>query len=193
MRFFPFGRCGKNNNSEEEVGGEVTARIGKRVMEEEGDTRLKALQQSTDGTWGQTSGSGRPSDPSRSHYGLAGKPPKGLQLLGGPSKPSPIEDLRCRKLAIGLSGLGLVLGSNEVVLNKDGSLALKDSGWANEEETNKAFGSDDLVSSLGSSQPLLGDNAHFGVAHSPVKFGPCKWRSSYSEFTNFWVKDGLRK
>ncbi|RVW96788.1 hypothetical protein CK203_026113 [Vitis vinifera] len=49
----------KINIPREEVGGEVIARAGQRMVEEEDDTRLETLQQLVEGTWGQASGSRR--------------------------------------------------------------------------------------------------------------------------------------
>lgn len=113
--------------------------------------------------------------------------------MGGPSKTSLIEDSRCLKFAIGLFGPGPVLTLNEVVSTKDGLMSLKKSWQAIQEEINKAFGMDDLVSSLGLSQPLLVDNAQIGVTHSLIKSGPSNLRNLDSEFINFWVKEVLRK
>lgn len=62
--------CGKINIPREEVGGEIIARAGQRMVEEEDDTRLETLQQLAEGTWGQASGSRRHMDLNRSKIGL---------------------------------------------------------------------------------------------------------------------------
>ncbi|RVW16292.1 hypothetical protein CK203_067879 [Vitis vinifera] len=57
-------RKGKNKLvSEDEVGGEVTARAGGRVRGLVGGPSLEVRLQSDDGTWGQSSGSGPAADP----------------------------------------------------------------------------------------------------------------------------------
>ena len=44
--------CGKINIPREEVGGEVIARVGQRMVEEDDDMRLETLQQLAKWTWG---------------------------------------------------------------------------------------------------------------------------------------------
>ena len=62
------------------------------MVEVDEGSRLEALVQFVDGTRGQTSGSGRPSVPSRSLDGSSGRFLGGLQLLGGLSKRGPVEE-----------------------------------------------------------------------------------------------------
>lgn len=85
---------------------------------------------------GAESGSGRPSDLIRSYYGSAGRPLGGMQSLGGPSKPGLVKDPQSLNPTIGLNGPSPVLISNGAGSFNNGSMSLKDSGWANVKETN---------------------------------------------------------
>ena len=58
MRVLPVARRGKNNGVEGEVEGDVSARAGKRVLEEVDNARIETHLQSADGTRGQTGGPG---------------------------------------------------------------------------------------------------------------------------------------
>ena len=125
-------------------------------------------------------------DPKRSQSESVARPPGGLKLLSGPPKSSPVEDPMSLKLADGLSRPGpvVLLHSNEAAVVKDRPVSLKDFWWANEEENNKATGTDKLDSSPGPSQPPLVDNAQNSLAHSLVRPGPSNWSNSGLEFIN---------
>ena len=87
------------------------------------------------------SGSGCPSVLIWSHDESLGKPLGGVQLLGGPFKPGPVEDTWSLILATGPVGLGPVLiASNEAGLRFNGLRSLKDSGWAKAKESNEESG-----------------------------------------------------
>ena len=58
MRVLLATRRGKNSGVEEKVEGDVSARAGKRVLEEVDDARIETHLQSADGTRGQTGGLG---------------------------------------------------------------------------------------------------------------------------------------
>lgn len=58
MRIFLSSKGGKKIGSKKEVGGEVSARASKHVMEEEGNTRLETLLQSVNRKWEQRAGRG---------------------------------------------------------------------------------------------------------------------------------------
>ena len=79
MRVATTGRRGKVVATREEVGGEACSRASERVLEVKEGLRLEALLLHADGTRGQSSGSGKVTDPIRSFEG----PPGGPQGLGG--------------------------------------------------------------------------------------------------------------
>ena len=103
LRKASFDSRGKTNSSRDEVGGDVNACVGLRVVEEEGDTRLKVLQRPVEGTCGQVSGPGRKVDSRRSQNRSVARPFEGLKLVSGLSKSGPLVDLKDFKLAGGLS------------------------------------------------------------------------------------------
>ena len=70
MRMLLATRRGKNSGVEEKVEGDVSARAGKRVLEEVDDARIETHLQSADGTRGQTSGLGLLWARSRGSVGL---------------------------------------------------------------------------------------------------------------------------
>ncbi|RVW27497.1 hypothetical protein CK203_092024 [Vitis vinifera] len=82
------GLRGLKNAAVGEVGGEARARAKKRVMEVEGVTRIEKLQQLSDGTRGQSDGSGRPMEP----------------RLGGLNERSPTKAFRISELSSRPSG-----------------------------------------------------------------------------------------
>ena len=156
--------------------GEVYACAGKCMLEEDDDSRLEAQLQSTDGTREQISGTGRPLDRLRSLDGLSDRPHGGLQLLGGPSKPGPVEDPQSTNLVSGLAGPDPILStSNEVGLLIIGLTIVKDLGWAKAKETFVAPRPDICQ---GPSQPLVKDIAQVSVAHPLVLSGPSLLRGS---------------
>ena len=58
MRVLPATRRGKNSGVEEKVENDVSARMGKHVLEEVDNARIETHLQSADGTRGQTGGLG---------------------------------------------------------------------------------------------------------------------------------------
>ena len=153
------------------------------MLEEDDDSRLKAQLQSTDGTRGQISGLGSPLDRLRSLDRFSDRPHGGLQLLGGPSKPGPIEDPQSTNLVFGPAGPDLVLStSNEVGSLLIGLTTMKDPRWAKAKETFVAPGPNIC---RGLSQPLVEDIAQVGVARPLVLFGPSLLRSLYPGISIF--------
>ena len=153
------------------------------MLEEDDDSRLKAQLQSTDGTRGQISGLGSPLDRLRSLNGFSDRPHGGLQLLGGPSKPGPIEDPQSTNLVSGPAGPNLVLStSSEVGSLLIGLTTMNDPGWAKAKETFVVPGPNIC---RGPSQPLVEDIAQVGVARPLVLFGPSLLRSLYPGISIF--------
>ena len=163
LRKASFDSRGKTNNSRDEVGGDVNARVGPCVVEEEGDVGLKVLQRLVEGTCGQASGPGRKVDSRRSQNRLVARPFEGLKLVSGLSKLSLLVDLKDFKLVGGLSKSGSLmdLKLKGVAVAEDGLSSSKDFWWASEEENNTTIGIDDLdgESSPGPSQLPLVDRA----------------------------------
>ena len=112
MRSLPTKKSEKKIIAEGEVEGEVFARAGKCMLEEDDDARLETQFQSADGTRGQTSGSGCPLVLYWGLDWLLVGPHGGLQLLGGPLKPGLSEDPRSSNLGSGPVGLDLVFSSS---------------------------------------------------------------------------------
>ena len=163
-------------------------------MEEDDDARLETQLQSANGTWGQTSGSGRP----LVHYqGLNGSsvgPHGRLQLLGGPLKPGLSEDPQSSNLGSGLVGLDPVFSSSfEAGSTSFGPTSLEDPRWVKAMEAFVVLSSVRLDDCRGTSQSLEGNRAHIGVAFPSVWFGPSLLRGPDVEISHFWVKDGLQK
>ncbi|RVW71522.1 hypothetical protein CK203_048015 [Vitis vinifera] len=79
MRVLPVARRGKNNGVEGEVEGDVSARAGKRVLEEVDNARIETHLQSADGTRGADRWAGAPLARFR---GLVGS------LVGDPGRPT---------------------------------------------------------------------------------------------------------
>ena len=126
---------------------------------------------------GQMSGSGRPSNPSRSLDGSSGRFLGGPQLLGGLSKLGPAEESFTPTFgAVGL--VPTLTTSMEAGLVGSVSQPLV-------EESGPKF--------RGPSQPSFESRAQGGGIPSSVMSGPSSLGCLDSESTNFWVKDGLRK
>ena len=95
MRAATTGKRGKNVATGDEVGGEVCTCVGERVLEAKDSSRLEALLLPTDGTRGQSSGSGQVLDPIRSFDGSPGgsQGSGGLTLLGLAETPWSSKEL----------------------------------------------------------------------------------------------------
>ena len=176
LRKASFDSRGKTNNSRYEVRGDINARVGSRVVEEEGDARLEVLQRLAERTCGQASRSGCKVDSRRSQNGSVAQPFEGLKLVSGLSKSGPLVDLKDFKLAGGLSKSSPLanLKLKGVSVVEYGPSSSKDFWWAGEEENNTTIGIDDLdgESSPGPSQLPLVDRAQNVMAHSPAWSGP---------------------
>ena len=176
LRKASFDSRGKTNNSRYEVRGDINARVGSRVVEEEGDARLEVLQRLAERTCGQASRSGCKVDSRRSQNGSVAQPFEGLKLVSGLSKSGPLVDLKDFKLAGGLSKSSPLanLKLKGVSVVEYGPSSSKDFWWVGEEENNTTIGIDDLdgESSPGPSQLPLVDRAQNVMAHSPAWSGP---------------------
>ncbi|RVW17938.1 hypothetical protein CK203_108012 [Vitis vinifera] len=174
MRLVPTEKSGKKSGAEREVEGEgeVFARVGKRVLEEDDDTRLETQSQSANGTQGQTSGSGRPLVRYRGLDGSSVGPHGGFQLLGGPLKQGLSKNPRCSNLGSGPVGIDPILSSSfEVGSTSFGPTSLEGPKRVKALEAFVAFRPARLDVCRGPSHSLEGNRAHIGVALPEVKDG----------------------
>ena len=191
MRSMPTKKRGKNSEAEGEIEGDVSARPGKRVLEEVEDARIETHLQSADGTQGQTSGSGHHLGWSRGLIGSFVGAQGGLQFLGGPIKPGPSKAPRSSNLGSGPVGLDPVLSpSSKAGASSPGPSSLEGTKWVKALEAFGAPGPTRLDDCRGPSQSLVGS---FGVALPLVWAGPSPLRGPDAESSPFWVKDGRRK
>ena len=196
MRLVPTEKSGKKSGAEREVEGEgeVFARVGKRVLEEDDDTRLETQSQSANGTQGQTSGSGRPLVRYRGLDGSSVGPHGGFQLLGGPLKQGLSKNPRCSNLGSGPVGIDPILSSSfEVGSTSFGPTSLEGPKRVKALEAFVAFRPARLDVCRGPSHSLEGNRAHIGVALPEVWSGPSLLRGPNAKISHFWVKDGMRK
>ena len=191
MRSMPTKKRGKNSEAEGEIEGDVSARPGKRGLEEVEDARIETHLQSADGTRGQTSGSGHHLGRSRGLIGSFMGAQGGLQFLGGPIKPGPSKAPRSSNLGSGPVGLDPVLSpSSKAGASSPGPSSLEGTRWVKALEAFGAPGPARLDDCRGPSQSLVGS---FGVALPLVWAGPSPLRGPDAEGSPFWVKDGRRK
>ena len=191
MRLLPIEKRGKNSRAEGEVEGDVSARAGKRVLEEVDDSRIETHLQSGDGTRGQTGGSGLHLAQSWGLVGSSVGAQEGLQLIGEPIKLGLSEALRSSDLGSGPVGLDPVLSpAPKAGSSSTGPSSLEGSRRVKALEAFGAPGPARMDDCRGPSQSLVGS---FGVALPLVWAGPSPLRGPDAKSFPLWVKDGQRK
>ena len=160
------------------------------MVEEGNDTRYEVMIQSADGMQRQSSGSGRPLGPIRSHDGMLGLASGGGPVLGGSSKkgpvkvpfPSPDVDLAFGSFGPGPFPLSVAGPSIYGLCTRMVSGQTKENGL-----------NEDLGLVRGQYHSVSGGKAQVGEASSLERVEPNFVGRPVSESSIFWEKDGLRK
>ena len=160
------------------------------MVEEGNDTRYEVMIQSADGMQRQSSGSGRPLGPIRSHDGMLGRASGGGPVLGGSSKkgpvkvpfPSPDVDLAFGSFGPGPFPLSVAGPSIYGLCTRMVSGQTKENGL-----------NEDLGLVRGQYHSGSGGKAQVGEASSLERVEPNFVGRPVSESSIFWEKDDLRK
>ena len=184
MRVLPVARRGKNNGVEGEVEGDVSARAGKRVLEEVDNARIETHLQSADGTRGQTGGPGLLWARFQGLVGSLVGDQEGLQ--GEPIKFGLIGAFRSSDLGFGLDPVSFPKAGSYPI----GPSSLEGSRRLKALETIGSHGPARMDDCRGPPQSLVGC---FRVALPIVWAGPNHLRDPDAESFPFWEKDGRRK
>ncbi|KAJ9685080.1 hypothetical protein PVL29_017204 [Vitis rotundifolia] len=176
LKSSPAGKKGKITGTEGEVEGERATRTDKRVRLGEGVSSLDALLQPVDGTGVQSNGLGclvdRPRETARVQSGLL----RGVQGLGGPSKPGLSEGL--------FLGLGPDAGPS-----LSGPLLTKVSRGPKSQEAAEGIRPVRQEVNLGLPKAPLVFKAHVGEASPLEGSGPVSSRKTDAESPFFWELD----
>ena len=185
MRAATAGKRGKFVAMGEKVGGEACTCGGKRGLEVKDGSRLEALLLHADGTRGQSSGSGKVTDPIQSFDGSSGR----SQGLGRLTLLGLAEPSWCSKES---EPAGLVPFSDPPCENGPplfGLSSWKISEWAK----TLVHPVMSRLDNRGPSMPLAVVRAQVGEACPSLVSSQSLMRGPDAGISPFWVKDGLRR